>query len=62
MGITFSSECKASFESEPELGEPRRRGKRGRPQKGSSENDDLKSSIRSTSVRFEDSDGEDEDY
>jgi hypothetical protein len=63
MSITFSSECKASFEPEPELGEPRRRARRkGRPRKEEAENDDLKSSIRSTSVRFEDFDDEVEDY
>jgi hypothetical protein len=61
MSIIFSSECKASFEPEPELGEPRRRARRkGRPRKG--EDEDLKSSVRSTSVRFEDFDGEDDGY
>jgi hypothetical protein len=52
MSITFSSECTASFEPEPEMGEPRRRAKkRGRKKKG--EEEELKSSTRSK-LDFED--------
>lgn len=61
MSIIFSSECKASFEPEPELGEPRRKARRkGRPRKG--EDKDLKSSIRSTAGRLDEFDDEDEGY
>jgi hypothetical protein len=63
MSIIFSSECKASFEPEPELGEPRRRArKKGRPRKGALEDEDLKSSVRSTLVRLENFDDEVDDY
>ena len=59
MSITFSSECKASFEPETDLSEPKRRIRgRGRPKKGA-EDEDLKSSIRSKPVNYEDLEDED---
>lgn len=61
MSIIFSSECKASFEPEPELGEPRRKARRkGRPRKG--EDEDLKSSVRLTAGRLDELDDEDDGY
>lgn len=59
MGITFSSECTASFESELDTEEPRRRSRRrGRPRKGATEDGELKSSVRSK-LDFEDFEEED---
>lgn len=62
MGITFSSECRASFEAETESSDPRQRARRiGRPRKNTAD-EDLKSSVRSKPVTFEDfEDLEDED-
>ena len=54
MGITFSSDCKVNFEPETESYEPKRRARgRGRPRKGS-EDEELKSSVRSKPVNYED--------
>jgi hypothetical protein len=58
MSVTLSSECTASFESELDTEEPRRRTKRrGRPRNGGTEEEELKSSVRSK-LDFEDFESE----
>jgi hypothetical protein len=60
MGITFSSDCKVNFEPETESYEPKRRARgRGRPRKVAAEGEELKSSVRSKPVNYEDLEDED---
>lgn len=62
MGITFSSDCKVNFEPETESYEPKQRARgRGRPRKVVADDDEgeVKSSVRSRPVNYEDLPDED---